>query len=895
MSLLVLVLFYLLGLALGRNLWEGGWIGCELSTTYWIGPLLIIPLLLHRHLQATEPIGELRWPISAGFQPPRPHTTSWLIVACIVILVTGVLRYIDRPHQPCRQPSHLAYYNTPADKTPSMVSVEGRVSGYPHLSEGRTRLDLEVSRIWAGGQTRRVVGRVRLTVSERTQFSYGDLLRVSGLLIEPPLLDGFDYRAYLAGRGIHSLLRRPRVESRESGGGSLFFRLVYALRDRGVALINRSLPEPYAALANGMILGVEAGIPDDLYERFNRTGASHVIVISGSNIALVAGLLMALSMRLLGKRRALWPTLAGISFYALLVGGDGAVMRAALMGSLFTLATVLNRPSTAIISLGVACGVMTLYNPLMLWDLGFQLSSAATAGLILFGSSLNRRFDELFRRRASTDAGISEGRERPITTGGRTVAPIARLLGQMLQEGLLMTIAANLTTLPLIVYYFGRLSPISLLTNLLIAPVQPYIMIWGGGALLVGLLGVPLMPTLIFSVPFLSLWWTVAIVEWTAALPGASVEIGCFGEGALFTSYLALALFVGRRWIGHRLRLLGALMTGRRNGACRAIASARKERALKRSAAPMSAVSFSSLRALLRLSFGGGPLAFLGVAALMVHLIGLGQPDGRLHVYFLDIGQGDGVLIETPSGRQVLIDGGGDPQRLFQELGEALPFWDRTLDITLLTHPDWDHMGAQIGLVERFSLEHAMESASLIDHEDGDPWREALAEEQVDTIAGARGGWIDLGDGVALWLLWPPSEIQTGEEDKNERSLIARLVYGNFSLLLTGDAGIPTERALLQTGLPLGSTVLKVGHHGSDSSSGAQFLAAVAPHIAVIQVGENRYGHPSPDVVEALSTTLLLRNDEQGTIHLRSDGQRLWLETERNLDYGAFMAPTTGR
>ena len=166
---------------------------------------------------------------------------------------------------------------------------------------------------------------------------------------------------------------------------------------------------------------------------------------------------MAMGQRLLGRRRAIWPALVGIGLYAVIVGGDPAVLRAALMGVLYVIAVHLDRRSTAIVSLAVACWVMTIFNPLTLWDVGFQLSSAATAGLILFSP------------------GVLEAASRiwPTLSGGPLTGDSASGLGAssakwfsgFIQGGLLITIAANMTTLPLVVYYFGRLSIVSLLTN----------------------------------------------------------------------------------------------------------------------------------------------------------------------------------------------------------------------------------------------------------------------------------------------------------------------------------------------------------------------------------------------------------------------------------------------
>ena len=240
---------------------------------------------------------------------------------------------------------------------------------------------------------------------------------------------------------------------------------------------------------------------------------------------------------------------------------------------------------------------------------------------------------------------------------------------------------------------------------------------------------------------------------------------------------------------------------------------------------------------------------------------------------------------QTPSGRLVLIDGGDDGQQLFAELGAVMPFWDRHIDRAIVTHPDWDHIGGQIDLPSRFGLDQAIISENVRDHEDSQLWLAALDAENVPVVGLQQGAWLDLGDGVALWALWPPREaFLTGldEDDKNERSLVLKLVYGSFSVLLTGDAGLPSETRLLREGQPVAAHVLKVGHHGSEYSSSPVFIEAVGPSVAIIQVGaENRYGHPDPEVLEALGGRLVLRNDRAGRVHIWSDGRLMWIGTEK--------------
>lgn len=859
MTLLYLALLYMFGVTLGWMLDHAGWIGCDFPTWLWMVPLLLLPCtpLLHRvpqihHARTSTP---MRWPARDGFKPPRSPLSPALLAALMLCLLTGALRYASHPIAPCWQPGDLAYHNLPADRAydreAPQVVVTGYVSSYPLVSDTKQRLHVRVDSVHADGRTHTVQGEMRLTTGTRTRYIYGQPVRLRGRLVTPPDFEDFSYREYLARKGVHSLFYPTNIDVLPgAASGNPIERTLYGLRARGEGLLNRLLPEPYAALANGMLLGIESGIPDELYDQFNLTGTSHVIVISGSNVALIAGVLLALGQRIFGRRffgqwGAAWPALFGIACYALLVGGDAAVLRAALMGGLFVLATALDRQSTALVSLATACWAMTLLNPLTLWDVGFQLSSAATAGLIIFSTGIT----EAFNRVVPGFGGHLTGQVTGMSPGSAGAVNAAKGLMQgVIEDGLLVTIAANLTTLPLVVYYFGRLSVASLLTNLLISPAQPFIMLWGSAALVVGVLGLVPIAWLILLVPWLSLVWTVAMVRWTAALPGASLEIANYGAGSLVLTYAVIFGWHWRAPIGKMLR-----------------------RWVRWGAEAWSARVFKPATA-----------GALGVGCVLLWTSAFTQPDGRLHIYFLDIGQGDGILIQTPSGNQALIDGGYSPQTLLSELGEAMPFWDRSIDLLVLTHPDGDHMAAQTVVPQRFHVSTAVVAADGLAHEDAGAWRAEMDAAGVDVQVHHAGGWIDLGDGVALWVLWPHAQPYVGENQDNENSLVLKLVYGDFSVMLTGDAGHPAEAALLSDGVPLAAAVLKVGHHGSKGSTGRDFVQAVNPQLAVIQLGaDNDYGHPHREVLDNLAGRTVLRNDLHGRVHLWSDGWQMWVKTER--------------
>ena len=283
---------------------------------------------------------------------------------------------------------------------------------------------------------------------------------------------------------------------------------------------------------------------------------------------------------------------------------------------------------------------------------------------------------------------------------------------------------------------------------------------------------------------------------------------------------------------------------------------------------------------------------YLGVFALL----GLGVPllwgqvlsgsDGRLHVYFFDVGQGDSALIVTPGGRQVLVDGGPEAWSAVTSLDRVLPAGDRSLDLVALTHLDSDHSRGLLDVLARYQVGAVLEGANNQVGELYPRWRAALDREQIEVIQVQTAYRIDLEPGVTLEVLNPPRDPIGGSwQEKNNNGLVLRLVHGRISFLLAADIEAMAEDYLVRHGATLDSAVLKVGHHGSSTSTTALFLDRVRPTAAVISAGEsNRYGHPSEVVlarlVEVVGEEGVYRTDEDGSIEFISDGHNLWVKTQ---------------
>lgn len=787
-----------------------------IAAAHWLQP----PLAPSTSLRAGL-IGLLAILPLAGFLLWRNDPGVRRIAACGLFLLLGSVRYtLSLPD--LSDPSHIAAYT---DR--GWVTLWGRVVGEPDVRDTYTNLRLAVDRVKIEGEKHPVKGAILIRAPRYPRYNYGDELEVEGVLETPPIFERFSYRDYLARQGIYGLLRRPQITLLKRGGGSPFYRVLLSFKARAQATIARILPEPEASLLTGILLGVETSIPEEVRDAFSATSTAHIIAISGFNISVLAGMLSIVTRRLAGQRWVAPLTIAGLGAYTLLVGADPAVVRAAIMGGLYLLARHVGREGDALTGCLFAAFLMTLQTPLTLWDVGFQLSFAATLGLIFYAP----RFEEKARDKLS-----------------RVLPPgwVDRALG-LLSEALLVTLAAQLTTFPLLLHYFGQLSLVSFLANGLILPVQPAVMFCGGLATGLGLLWLPLGRVLGW-IAWLPLTYTIRAVEWTASFPRASVPVEDFGPECVLAWYTILATVTlwfrqsaesQRTWRDRlRIRVPTALLLG----------------------------------ALL-------------VAALLIWAAVLSLPDGRLHVLFFDVGQGDAIFIQTPYGHQMLIDGGPSPTLLLEGLGRAMPFWDRSLDLVVLTHPDEDHLAGLIPVLERYRVECAMEPALPHETPLAEEWERLLRQRGVLQVMGQQGMRIALEDGVLLEILHPgPILLQGTEADDNNNSLVLRLAYGRSRFLLTGDLEHEGEKALLRTRQSVRSWVLKVAHHGAGSGTSEPFLAAVDPQLAVISVGkDNRFGHPASELLKRLAEqgVSVLRTDEQGQVELITDGERCWVRTKR--------------
>lgn len=567
------------------------------------------------------------------------------------------------------------------------------------------------------------------------------------------------------------------------------------------------MPQEDAAALFAMLFGGYGGIKPELLEAFTATGIVHILSVSGSHIALLAGTLQQLGA-LLRLRPAATALLiaAAVCFYAALSGFVPPVIRSAAMGILAFTALALERENDARRLLALTALAMLIFSPLLFYDISFQLSFGATAGLLYIAPVLRARM---------------------------------AWLPPWLAANVALTSAAQLSVLPVLAWYFNALSLSALLANLVAVPLVEAIIVCGLIGALLGLF-LPILQNIFFILCSLTLGLVYNITSALAALPGSNLYLPSLHPalGAVYYGVLGVAVWALQDQSNAWLRFF------------------RQHR-----------------KGLFALLVGVGLVCFA-----------YGIRPSPVYVHFIDVGQGDAALVTTPHGKALLIDTGGVLGSMSDfDVGERViapylrHYGVRQLEYLILTHAHEDHAGGAAAVCRRFPVGHV-----IVGREDRSAYARVFQTslERLPDCVPAYAGQTWEVDGVRVAVLHAADA--SGSAAGNEVSNVISLSYGAHRFLITGDLDAAGEEALLFSGADVKSTVLKVGHHGSKTSSSEAFIRRVGARYAVISVGaDNRFGHPNPAVVKRLEEggARVYRTDKDGAVLCATDGRELKITT----------------
>ncbi|HLY32772.1 MAG TPA: ComEC/Rec2 family competence protein, partial [Ktedonobacterales bacterium] len=710
---------------------------------------------------------------------------------------------------PARDPLSVGRYATGVS-----YEIQGAIVEEPDIRDGYRYLTVQVSAISldSGQSWQAADGRIEATVYGPDDWfapAYGDTVTLTGKLT--PLAGAY------ASPGVVARMSSARADILARGGGNPLLAWLFGLRVALARAIQRSLPEPEASLLIGILLGLKSPTLRARQALFVATGTIHLVVPAGLKVAVLAEV-AGRAARRLGRWPGTIAALLAIIVYAALGGGGAAAERAAIMGALLALAPALGRAYNVFTALALAVLLMTVSEPLLIYDSGFQLTALATAGLPLLATPIQRRLLAW-------------------------LGPAGRLPGATPIAGLVaVTFAAQIATAPVLAFTFHVVSLIAPLANLLTVPLLTPLLLLGGLLAALATVGGPMAGTLTLLLSWVVwplLWFVDAVITFCAGLPFAALSISSGGNtvAQAITPVVASGLYYGAlgltffnlRWLARRYPWFAAPSLPRRVSDAGSSAHTSNT----------SSMSYATHAPLARgLLIGVLAIALLGAGGAAAPSLAAAQ-EGQLD--FLDVGAGgEAILLQMPSGVTALIDGGPTGPALETALAGRLPFWRHTLDLVALTDARAGNARGLEDAASHFTIQHALDSGML------HPSTEYLAYRDAMQRAGASRTQMRADDiayldaTTTLRALAPPQELYpSGEGDTNEsEDLILRLDTPGLRVLFLGDADAYALDALAGSGEPLAADVvalaLPAGAPLDLSGPLGDVLALAHPRLIVI-------------------------------------------------------------
>lgn len=664
---------------------------------------------------------------------------------------------------------------------------------------------------------------LRINKKSTKKLEYGDKVSFIGEFIEPNSkrnYKGFDYKEYLKTLGIYGSLKTKEINILEKNKVNFAFNFAHKVSNSIKQKIEDLTDKNNASLIKGILLGNTSSIEEDVKDEFRVSNISHILAVSGMHVYYIIFGIQLLCKLNVGKQKTRFIIILFLIIYMFITGFSVSVVRASIMAIISIVANILYRRNDTFTTISISLVLILLYNPFLITNIGLQFSYIGTIGIIIFNKNMLK---------------------------------FLKSLSIKIKEIVAVTLSAQLAILPIIIYHFNSFGIYFLFTNLLISIIIGPIIILSS---LVIFFSYILSPIVQVFLPILKgLFCILTLISKISYLPFSEIIIST-PKILLIIIYYILILIINYIYSLYHLKKLNYTQLRIRN---------------------IIALTKYRIR-LNKIKYVKYSCSFILILIIIVFTI-----PKKLEINFIDVGQGDSTFIITPKNQTILIDGGGSLSKEY-DVGKntLLPYiLDKgytKIDYIFISHFDQDHIGGLLTILRKLKVGEVIISKQIENSENYKEFLNIVKEKKIKVEVVKAGDKLIIEDNIYFDILWPKKYEEITTNALNNNSIVMKMYYKSFSILFTGDIEEIAENKVLELykgqDNKLISNVLKVAHHGSNTSSKKEILDKINPKIAFIGVGKNNlFKHPSDETIENLKNhnTVIYRTDKNGEITLQID------------------------